>query len=756
MTAHTGDYEFATQLYRSGQLNQAEQVLRQLLRVNPEHVHGWCLLGIVCRARGEMNEAAASYQEALRLSPDFAQAHSNLGNLYFAEGRLDEARASYERALQLKPDFAQAHNNLGAVLRRQGKLDESASRFRHALQLWPDFADAHTNLGETLLAMGKFNDAVPHLQHALKFKPDNAATLTNLGVALNRLGRIDEAVAQLRLALTLNPNSAEAHYNLASVLVEQRNLNEAVAGYEQALRLNPGFAAAYRGLGFAYSEQDKLDEAVASYRQLVRLKPDADSNLCLGHALVGRGQLEEGLASFENAVQLEPDSAEAHMCRATTWLSMGNYEQGWREYEWRWKTKEFSAQQFAQPIWDGSALDGRTILVHCEQGIGDVLQFIRYAALVKERGGRVIVECPKSLLQLMGGCRGIDQLIEQGSALPDFDVRAPLLSLPSIVGTTLATVRANVPYIFADAQLVACWQRELRRFRGLKVGIAWQGNPKYPADRRRSIPLTHFEPLVKLPAVHLFSLQKDPGTEQLAEFASQYPVSDLGARLDTNTGPFMDTAAVMKCLDLVITADTAIGHLAGALGVPVWIALPYAPHWTWLMDRATSPWYPTAQLFRQTAPGNWVDVFERITAELQELAAAPRRTTSVTVEVPLGELIDKITILQIKSQRLSDAAKLRNVQTELALLTTARDNTIEPSEALAGLTAELKQVNETLWQVEDDIRECERNNDFGGRFIQLARSVYLQNDRRSTLKRQINEMLGSSLIEEKSYTSYPS
>jgi hypothetical protein len=288
---------------------------------------------------------------------------------------------------------------------------------------------------------------------------------------------------------------------------------------------------------------------------------------------------------------------------------------------------------------------------------------------------------------------------------------------------------------------------------GFRVGIAWQGDPSYRWDRDRSIPLRHFAPLGRVAGVRLISLQKGPGMEQLREVSGLFPVIDLGPRLDESAGAFMDTAAAMKNLDLVITSDTAVAHLAGAMGVPVWLALAFAPEWRWLLEREDSPWYPHMRLFRQSRRGDWEGVFARMAGELRRKigAAAP-----LELHAPLapGELIDKITILEIKMERIRDTTKLANVRVELAELAAVHERCLPSSAELAGLTSALKAVNEELWQVEDELRECERAGDFGPRFIQLARSVYQNNDRRAALKRQINEQLGSRLIEEKSYAAY--
>jgi hypothetical protein len=326
------------------------------------------------------------------------------------------------------------------------------------------------------------------------------------------------------------------------------------------------------------------------------------------------------MASYEQALRIEPDYVPARWNRALASLLLGNFEQGWVEYEWRWKRKQQPQRSFRQALWDGRELSGRTILLHAEQGLGDTLQFIRYAPLVKERGGRVIVECQPSLLELLGSCRGIDVLEAQGSALPEFDVQAPLLSLPRILGTSLATIPANVPYVVADAELVGRCRQELEAVPGFRIGIAWQGSTMHKRDRQRSLPLGRFEPLARLPGVRLLSLQVGAGADQLRDLGDRFPIADLGGRFDPWS--LRDAAAVISVLDLVISVDSAMAHLAGALGVPIWLLLPFASDWRWLLEREDSPWYPTMRLFRQSEPGDWDGVFDRVTNALAKQLAS--------------------------------------------------------------------------------------------------------------------------------------
>jgi tetratricopeptide (TPR) repeat protein/ADP-heptose:LPS heptosyltransferase len=652
--------------YRSGDLPGAEETFLRLVETHRDSADGQCYLGIVRRARGNLEGALASYREAVRLRPDFAEAHNNLGNVLVLLRRYDEAISSYREALRLRPDYPQAHNGQGAALRNLGRLDEAMACYREALRLWPDYADAHNNLGDVFYRLGKPDEAIPHYQNALRVQLNFAEARNNLGAALTRLGRAGEAIAHHREALRLRPAFADAYTNLANALLKEKQFAEAVAAYRESLRLQPHSPEANSNLGIAFAEQrdwtaalacyedalrlnpdyaealtnkgnvlvecGRANEALACYERALALKPDyAEACDNLAQAFLALGRLDEAVACFDKALVLRPDYPEAHMGRALAWLVQGDYERGWPEYEWRWQCREFGGIPFTQPAWDGSPLEGRTILLHSEQGLGDTLQFVRYAPLVKERGDTVILACQKPLLPLLATCPGIDRLLAREESLPDFDVQAPLLSLPRLFGTTVATIPAPVPYLSARPELVEQWRQELAAYSGFKVGIAWQGNPRFGADRHRSFPLAHFEALARLPGVHLFSLQKKDGTEQLRD--CPFPVIDLGPRLDETSGPFLDTAAVMKCLDLVICPNTSLAHLAGALGVPLWLPLPLAPEWRWLWGRDDSPWYPTARLFRQEHPGEWAPVFARMARDLTPARRASEGSSCITRSV---------------------------------------------------------------------------------------------------------------------------
>jgi len=491
-----------------------------------------------------------------------------------------------------------------------------------------------------------------------------------------------------------------------------------VACYREALRLNAGYSEAYNNLGITLGKQRKYADAGDCYREALRLKPDY------------------------------PD---AHLNRALCWLQAGQFEQGWAEYEWRWRCRGVNRPSFSQPPWSGEPLAGRTILVYAEQGLGDTFEFIRYAPLIKRRGGLVVFECQPQLMPLLSRCPGVDRLVPKGSQVPEFQAHSALLSLPWALRTTVTTVPSEVPYLYADPALVAQWRGELAPLGGYRIGINWQGNPQYKGDRHRSIPLDCFTPLAELPGVRLIGLQKGLGTEQLAASGERLGIVDLSGRLDEAAGAFMDSAAVLMNLDLFVTSDTAVAHLAGALGVPTWLALPWSADWRWMDLRPDSPWYPTMRLYRQAEPGNWQTVFRRMADELRPTLELPKRGRPVVIEVAAGELIDKLMILEIKAARIRDHEKLRNVHAELAAIQVAYAQSIEPSPELSALADELRSVNERLWEIEDEIRGCEHAGDFGPRFVELARQVYSQNDHRAGLKRRINQLLGSHHVEEKSY-----
>jgi Flp pilus assembly protein TadD len=484
-------------------------------------------------------------------------------------------------------------------------------------------------------------------EQILQQEPQQADALSLLAMMAHLEGQPAAAVEQMRRAIAARPDEPVFHYNLGTLYHEQDKIDEAIDCYQQALAIKPLFAEALANLGNALRRRGDDADALAVLKQVLKLTPNsAQAHNNVGTALYKLGRIDEALAAFNRSIELKADHAKAHYNRALAWLLTGDFERGWREYEWRWKRPGHYLPPYKKPMWDGSPLAGKTILLFAEQGLGDVLQFIRFAPLVKERGGKVIVACHERLLPLLRCCEGIDELAPLQSAPQRFDVQAPLMSLPRLCGTTLETIPDRTPYLFAAVDLVLKWRKVIAPIQGFRVGVAWQGSRGYEYDRQRSVPLACFEPLANLPSVQLIRLQKEAesktqslrsnvedcstppsGTPGIAgvdpSLARRACMVDFGGDLDTVHGAFMDTAAIMQSLDLVITSDTSVAHLAGGLGVPVWVALPFMPDWRWLLNRDDSPWYSTMRLFRQKAAGDWAGVFGEITVELK------RRVTSV-------------------------------------------------------------------------------------------------------------------------------
>jgi tetratricopeptide (TPR) repeat protein len=667
-------------------------------------------------------------------------------------GDLRRAEEHYRQALRANPRSAAAWSALGGLCAAQNRLVEAVACMRQSLEIEPSNGQRHIQLGDVLLRQKQYADAETAYRLGLEQQPNQVEALVNRGFALGELGRLEEALACYDRARTLAPQVPEVHHNRGNMLRELRRMDEALASYDEALRLRPDYGKACINKGVALVALARIDEAVVHLERGAELLPDlADAHNSLGSALSAQRRSAEAFRHLERALALNPDHADAAWNRSLLWLQLGDYVRGWPAFEARWRCKQtVPPPTFHEPRWDGQPLAGRTILLYGEQGLGDTLHFVRYAPLVKARGGRVLVQCQNALLHLLSRTPGIDGLVGWGATPPPFDVWLPLMSLPAVFGTTLETIPATIPYIFPDLALVEHWRRQLAALPGFRVGIVWQGSPRHAWDRHRSVSLSAFAPLAQVPGVCLVSLQKGPGAEQLDELADAFPVVSFGDLLD-RTGPFLDTAAIIRNLDLVVTVDSAVAHLAGALGAPVWLALHRSPDWRWLLDRSDNPWYPTVRLFRQPAHGDWPPVFRAIADALPAEIARASAARPLLVEISAGELCDKIAILRIKTERIADPAKLANVQRELEALTQVR-NRFALTPALADLEQQLREVNEKLWQIEDEIRLHEERHDFGAGFIELARAVYHTNDRRAAVKRAINDLLQSRLVEEKSYS----
>jgi Flp pilus assembly protein TadD len=510
--------------------------------------------------------------------------------------------------------------------------------------VWPNTAagsrpDAKSGLLDEVIRLarqGQYAESETLARQALRLRPDDVDILNELGAAVWRQGRSAEAEAIYRRACEVRPDDYRVLNNLGISLYDQGHIDEASEYYRRALRCNPDAFDARMNLGVALSDQGKLDEAMLWLQSAQELRPCSTEILQnLAVNLIRQGRAPEAIGYYEQILQLRPDHAETHVDLAFALLCAGDYQRGWREYEWRMKTDKPPDYKINRPFWNGEDIHDRTILIHAEQGFGDNLQFIRFAPLVKKRAGVVLALCKTQLLKLIARCNGVDMALDGSSLEPQCDVHVPLLSLPAILGITLETLPAEVPYLVTDKLLVDHWGAELakaiavessdgaspsegsgssRPAKPFRIGIAWQGNPDHKNDRWRSFRLAHFAPLAAIPGVRLISLQTGDGLDQLKAADRTFPVIELPGRRFRD---FMETAAIMTHLDLVITPDTALAHLAGGLGVRTWTGLCMVDEWRWLAGRADTPWYPTMRLFRQTSIGDWAGVFQRMASALK-------------------------------------------------------------------------------------------------------------------------------------------
>jgi tetratricopeptide (TPR) repeat protein len=558
-------------------------------------------------------EPAAPAGPATAAAAELAEAERHV-----RAGRLKDAIAAYERVLAREPGNSLALNNLGVALRRAGEAERAVRCFAAAVRHNPRNADAHYNLGNALRDAKRHDDAIECYRRALKLNPRYAAAYVNLALALKAAKRVADARRCLVAGLRALPDAAMLHLELGILLWEQRQDEAALAHYRKALALEPTSHKIRHNIAAVLLRLDRYAPALEAGREAIRAEANhAESHAILGQALCALGRLDEAEASLRRAIALDADNLSANLGLARVLLLGGRFKEGWPAYEVRWKRATTPRPQWPKPAWEGEDIKGRTLLLYTEQGFGDTIQFIRYAALLRDRGARVILSCEPPLARLMATVDGVAQVIARGGTVPDFDRHAALLSVPRILGTERDTIPAAVPYIRApEAQP----QRAPRPRR--VVGIAWAGSGQHENDRNRSIALKTLLPALDLPGLDFVSLQFDGRGGEIAREIAGLGAEALTPSVMGRVKDFADTAALLPRIDLVISVDTAVAHLAGAMARPVWVLLPFAPDWRWMLERADSPWYPTMRLYRQTAPGNWSSVIERVHEDLAKFAAA--------------------------------------------------------------------------------------------------------------------------------------
>ena len=614
---------------QSGQFSEAEKCCREILAADPDHADSFHLLGLISARTNKYDQATEFIAQAIRKNPNNADYFSNLGTMLERQDRFEEALKSFDLALALKPDFIDTWIKIGFTLQRQERFEEALLAYDQALKIDPPHtgveknlrrADAFYNSGVCFRHLMRFEEACISFGKVLAISPDHVDTLNNRGRTLLDLWQVDKALMDFRKAIELEPNSVAPLNNCGIALILLRRCEEALTILDRALSISPGLAELFNNKGNALKDLRRFDEALANYDRAIALKPDyAEAHSNRGNCLDEMGRYGEALSSYEDALALQPDHADAHWNTAIHRLRAGDLKTGWVENEWRWKIRSLQVKHrsFKQPLWIGAEpVDGKVLLLHNEQGLGDALQFCRYVPLLAARGARVVLEIDGPLKELLSGLTGVSHCIAKGETLPDFDFHCPLTSLPLAFDTTLDTIPSAVPYISVGAH-AADWGTRLHSRNLPRIGLVWSGNPDHNNDRNRSMPLESLLPLLEVEA-QFVSLQKNVRSGDEAVLRERSDILHLGPELQS----FVDTAALIEQLDLVISVDTSVAHLAGALARPVWILLPFVPDWRWLLDREDSPWYPTARLFRQSQTREWHSVVDEMRRALTKFATA--------------------------------------------------------------------------------------------------------------------------------------
>lgn len=641
------------------EMHQVEDALHsydRALALNDADANIYYNRGVALQAMQRPEDALASYDQALAINAGDDQAWNNRAVVLKLIKRYGEALHSVEQALAVNPHNVEAYNNLGDILHEMGRLDEAGESYRRALALAPDYPDAHHHLGRLLMSLELFADALRCCDAAISLDPRLTEAYRHRAIILRKLNRLEEARRDDDTAAGLQRELIDAYRRLGKRLRDQDRpqsaarmfaamlrlddsdpdgwqlhatmLNatgrgaEALASIDRALALKPDSGDYFLSRGVILRAERQYEAARQCYEQVVRLAPRHPGGYTnLGSLQDQMGEPELALENYARAIALDPDCALAHWNRSLVYLRQGDYRRGWREYEWRWKAETLALNKgkrsFAQPLWTGrEALKGKIILLHAEQGLGDTLQFCRYAPLVAQRGATVILEVKPSIAGLLGTLAGVARIVIKGEPLQPFDYHIPLMSLPLAFDTRLDTVPGAGPYLASDQAKVAQWDELLGAKTKPRVGIVWSGHPGHPNDRNRSMPLSMFARMFS-DRYEFISLQKqvDPADQPLLD---AMPVRQLADRLHD----FSDTAALCALMDVVITVDTSVAHLAGALGKRVWILLQAPFEWRWLEQGADSPWYPSATLYRQAQAGDWAPVIAAVAADLRKLRPA--------------------------------------------------------------------------------------------------------------------------------------
>jgi tetratricopeptide (TPR) repeat protein len=608
----------------------AVNYLTKALEINTNHAACFSNRGNALKELGRLDEALSDYRSAVYINPGYAEAYCNMGVTLYMQGKLEEAVVYYERAIDIRHDYAEAYSNLGNALKDLGRLEEAANSLARAMQIKPDYAKAFSNFGNVLRELKLFDEAIASYERAIALDPSYAEAYSNLGVTLQASKRLNEALTSYERAIALDPHFVEAYSNLGNLLKENNQLEEALEIYGRAIEIEPDSPVAYSNRGVALQELGRFEEAVANFDRAIEIKSDyAESFSNRGNALKALQRIKDSVKSFDRAIEIRPKYAAACLNKSFVLLLGGEYSEGWSLHEWRWQQEnlKLEADSFSKPLWLGiEDIRNKNILLHAEQGLGDAIQFCRYAKLVKDLGAKVLLEVPKHLVALLRQLDYVDVLVERGESRPAFDFHCPLMSLPMVFGTELTSIPMSSPYLRADEVRVQYWKAKLVGKNRLKVGVVWNGGfrsdepERWATNERRNIPLNVFAKGLNFSGADFFSLQKgDPAESEIRDRELQYWPEGNFYNYASELNDFTDTAALIEGLDIVLSVDTSTAHLAAAMGKPTWILNRYDTCWRWLLDRDDSPWYDAVKLYRQSSDMLWEPVLARVVQDFKKI-----------------------------------------------------------------------------------------------------------------------------------------
>jgi len=650
-----GQLNTALDYHKAGILPEAEIIYRKILEQAPDNTDALNLLGMLLHQLKKHSEAVSFIARAIEIKPS-AYFYKNLGNVYIDNNDIpnaiqsyknalvldsgdanlwfsiaraykfndntDEAVKCYQKAVNIKPQFMEAYFNLGNIYKNLGNIDGAIQYYLAAIDIKPDDVDSHINIGDLYYEKEDFDNAVKQYQTALNIKPNNTELYIKLGKSLAKTGKIEDAINYFNIAIELKPKDDELYIALGNVFLSGEKVEEAIKCFKTALDVNPSNSRVYYNLGITYKNLNEFEKAESYYRKAIEINPDyIEAYNNLGVLLKDKGKIDEAITVYQSALKIKPDYPEANQNIGTAYLINQDFDLGWEKFEYGLTLKEikygFSKTSFGRPKWDGTSLEGKTIYIYYEReyggGFGDSIQFIRYLELIYSQGAKILLNVQPELRKLFRQSNIKASILEDNDINDnlEFDVHCPLMSLPGIFRANPENIPFKEGYLKTDPVAVEKYKKEYFSNDNFKIGIVWSGNPKYL--KNRFLHIDHFKSVCELSCVNVYSLQKGYGTEQLGEFKSEYEIVDLGRTFND----FSDTAAAIENLDLIITTDTSITHLSGALGKPTWILLTFIPEWRWLLDRGDSPWYNSVRLFRQKERGNWSEVMDRVAHSLK-------------------------------------------------------------------------------------------------------------------------------------------